>query len=60
MVKNLLSNTGDKRDVVQSLGGEEPMEEGMAIHSSIPAWRIPWTEGPGGLWFIGSQKIRKD
>ena len=34
---------------VQSLGGEDPLEEGMATHSSILAWRIPWTEGPGGL-----------
>ena len=34
---------------VRSLGGEGPMEEGMAIHSSILAWRIPWTEEPGGL-----------
>ena len=39
---------------VPSLGQEEPLEEGMAIHSSIRAWRIPWTEEPGGLWFIGS------
>ena len=34
---------------VQSLGGEDPLEEGMAIQSSILAWRIPWTEEPGGL-----------
>ena len=34
---------------VQSLGQEDPLEEGMATHSSILAWRIPWTEGPGGL-----------
>ena len=34
---------------VQSLGGEDPLEESMAIHSSILAWRIPWTEEPGGL-----------
>ena len=34
---------------VQSLGGEDPLEEGMATHSSILAWRIPWTEEPGGL-----------
>ena len=34
---------------VQSVGGEDPLEEGMATHSSILAWRIPWTEGPGGL-----------
>ena len=42
---------------VQSLGWEYPVEEGMATHSSILAWRIPWTEEPGGLQFIGSQFI---
>ena len=39
----------------RSLGWDDPLEEGMAIHSSILAWRIPWTEEPGGLLFIGSQ-----
>ena len=34
---------------VQSLGGEDLLEKGMATHSSILAWRVPWTEGPGGL-----------
>ena len=43
---------------VQSLGGEDPVEEGMATHSSILAWRIPWTEGPDGLQSIGSQRVR--
>ena len=42
---------------VQSLGGKDPLEEGMATHSSILAWRIPWTEEPGGLQSIGSQRI---
>jgi len=37
---------------VQSLGQEDPLEEGVATPSSIPAWRIPWTEEPGRLWFI--------
>ena len=37
---------------VQSLGWEDPLEEGMATHSSILAWRIPWTEEPGRLQFI--------
>ena len=41
---------------VQSLGQEGPLEEGMAIHSNILAWRIPWTEKPGELQFIVSQK----
>ena len=45
---------------VQSLGQEDPLEEGMATHSSILAWRIPWTEEPGGLQFMGSQRIRYD
>ena len=43
---------------VQSLGQEDPLEEGMATHSSILAWRIPWTEEPGGLQSIGSQGVR--
>ena len=41
---------------VQSLGREDPPEKGMATHSSIPAWRIPWTEEPGGLQSMGSQE----
>ena len=39
---------------VTSLGEEDPLKEGMATHSSILAWRIPWTEEPGGLQSIGS------
>ena len=42
-------------DLVQSLGGEDPLEKGMATHSSILAWRIPWTEEPGGLQSVGPQ-----
>ena len=38
-----------RQRLVQSLGREEPLEEGVATHSSIPAWRIPWTEEHGGL-----------
>ena len=45
---------------VQSLGREAPLEKGMAIHSSIVAWRIPWTEKPGGLQFMGSQRVGHD
>ena len=41
---------------VQPLGGEDPLEKGMATHPSILAWRIPWTEEPGGLQLEGSQK----
>ena len=43
---------------VQSLGGEDPLEEGIATSSSILAWRIPWTEEPGRLQFTGSKKSR--
>ena len=39
------------------LGQEDPLEEGMATHSSILAWRIPWTEEPGGLWSMGLQTV---
>ena len=60
IVKNPPTNAGDVRDVVRSLGREDPLEEGMATHSSILAWRIPWTEEPGGLWSIGSQRVRRD
>ena len=44
----------------QSLGQEDPLEEGMATHSSILAWRIPWSEEPGGLQSMGLQRIRHD
>ena len=43
---------------VQSLGRDNPLEESMATHSSILAWRIPWTEEPGGLQSIESQRFR--
>ena len=42
------------------LGGEDPLKDGMATHSSIPAWRIPWTEEPGGLQSIGLQRVGHD
>ena len=45
---------------VQSLGQEDPLEKEMASHSSILAWRIPWTEKPGGLQSMGLQRIRQD
>ena len=45
---------------VRSLGWEDPLEKEMAIHSSILAWRIPWTEEPGGLQSTGSQRVRHD
>ena len=45
---------------VLSLGKEDPLEQGMATHSSIPAWRIPWTEEPGELPSMGSQRVVHD
>ena len=45
---------------VQYLGWEDPLEEGMATHSIVLAWRIPWTEGPGGLQSMGLQRVRHD
>ena len=45
---------------MQSLGLENPLEEGTATHSSILAWRIPWTEEPGGVQSIGLQRVRHD
>ena len=43
---------------VQSLGWEDPLEKEMATHSSTLAWKIPWTEGPGGLQSMGLQRVR--
>ena len=45
---------------VRSLGQEDPLEKGMATHYSIPAWRIPWTEEPGGLQSMESKRVRHD
>ena len=53
VVRNLPANAGDMETGVQSLGWEDPLEEGMAIHSSTLAWRIPWTEEPDSLQFMG-------
>ena len=53
MVKNL---SAMQETQVWTLGPEDPLEEEMAAHSSIPAWEIPWTEEPGGLQSMGSQK----
>ena len=53
--KTCLPMQGDIRNRAWSLGWEDPLEEGIATHSSILAWRIPWTEEPGGLQSIGSQ-----
>ena len=55
VVNSLPASAGDEETWVPSLGWEDPLEEGMATHSSIPAWRIPWTEEPGRLPSIGLQ-----
>ena len=60
MVKNSLANAGDIEVGVQSLGQEDPLEKEMATYSSILAWRIPWTEEPGRLQFMGSQRVGHD
>ena len=57
MVKNLPTM---QEIQVQSLGQEDALEKGLTTHSSTLAWRIPWTEEPGGLQFIGSQRVRHD
>ena len=54
MVKNLPANAGDLGSIPRS---EDPLEKRMAAHSSILAWRIPWTEEPGGLQSMGLQKV---
>ena len=45
---------------VRSLGQEDPLEKEMATHSSVLAWRNPWTQEPGGLQFTGSQRVEQD
>ena len=59
-VKNPIANVGDRRDVGSILGLEDSLEKEVATHSSILAWRIPWTERPGGLWSIGLLRVRHD
>ena len=57
MVKNLPAT---RETWVQSLGQEDPLKKEMATHSSILAWRIPWTEEPGGVQSMGSQRVGHD
>ena len=59
MVKNWAS-TGDCETRVQALGGEDPLEKETATHSSLLAWRLPWTEEPRGLQSTGSQRVGHD
>ena len=60
VVKSLLPMQETEGMQGQPLGGEDSLEEGMATHFSILAWRIPWTEEPGGLQSMGSQRGRHD
>ena len=58
LVAQLVKNPPAMQETwLQSLGWEESLEEGMATHSSIPAWRIPWTEEPGGLRSLGCKEL---
>ena len=57
MGKNLPANAGDTGEVDSIPGWEDSLEEKMATHSSILAWRIPSTEEPGGLQSLGSQRV---
>ena len=61
LVTQTVKNPPAMREIwVQSLGWEDPLEKGMATHSSILAWRIPRTEEPGGLQSMGSQRVGHD
>ena len=60
MVKNLPVMYEPQETPAQSLDQEDPLEEGKATHASILAWRIPWTEEPGGLQSMGSQRTGGD
>ena len=59
-VKNLPVMQKMQETRVRSLGREDPLEDGIATHSSILTWRIPWTEEPGGVWFTGLQRVGHD
>ena len=56
-IKNLPMIQETQEMQVRSLSQKDPLSDGMATHSSILAWRIPWTEKPGGLWSVGSQRV---
>ena len=60
VLKNPPASAGAARDAGPSPGREEPLEEGMAAHSSTPAWRIPWAEEPGRLQSIVLQRVGHD
>ena len=58
MVKNPPANIGGAGDAVSIPGREDPLEEEMSTYFSVPSWRIPWTEQPGGLQSMGLQRVR--
>ena len=60
MVKVSLPMQEMQETQVRSQGWEDPLEEEMSTHYSILVWRIPWTEGPGRLQSMGSQRVRQD
>ena len=59
-VKNPPATQETQEAWVPSLGWEDPLEQEMATHSSILAWKIPWKEGPDGLWCVESQRVGHD
>ena len=60
MVKNMPTNARVQETWVRSLGREDPLGEDVATHSSILAWRIPWTEEPGGIQSMRLQRVGHD
>ena len=61
LVAQMVKNLPAVQEIwVQFLGGEDPLEKGIAAHSSSVAWRIPWMEEPGGLQSVGSKRVRRD
>ena len=61
LVPQMVKSLPEMQEIqVQSLGQEDPLEKGMATHSTILAWKIPWTEESGRLQSMGSQRVRHD
>ena len=61
LVAQMVKNSSTMQEtLVQSLGQEDPLEKGMATHSSVLAWRFPWTEEPGRLQSMGLRRVRHD
>ena len=58
--KDSTCNASNTEDISLIPGSDDPLERGVATHSNILSWRTPWREDPGGLQFIGSQRVRQD